>query len=620
MGKATEGAREPSHVLPKQNSTERPAPICRLDLLQEYSDPITGDLAQAALTEYLSAGDTQGLPPLAVHIEESIAESLFEESTKRLYIAIANSILCFEGEGLKETLAQAFVSALVVAFDIKSTLQELVPRDSSEASLLDVRALDAENLFDLSIAAYLLDSSHSYATVAEMAAAFLPEAEAKADGERDAGAFATYLTAALFRYLAPALAEDGSLECYRSIESPLILVLTEMERVGMSVDPTVLKQQSEQFAATIEGQRALAFELAGEEFNLDSPKQLGAILFDKLKLPTLKKTRTGYSTNASVLQELSSMHQLPGLMLEYRELAKLKSTYLDALPGLILKDGRIHTSFNQTVTATGRLSSSDPNLQNIPVRTETGRQIRTAFVADPSAFEEQKAVFLSADYSQIELRLLAHLSGDEHLIEAFLSGEDFHASTAAKVFGVPIQEVTPQMRSRAKAVNFGIVYGQQAFGLAQSLGIPFGEAADMIKRYFAVYPQVQDYLKQMVSQAYSEGWVSTLFGRKRHVHELQSGNQNQRSFGERIAMNHPMQGSAADIIKLAMIEVSRRMASEGLVSQMVLQVHDELDFNCAYSEIEQLSKMVKEAMEGVAQLKVPLTVEVSQGPNWAEAH
>jgi DNA polymerase-1 len=321
-----------------------------------------------------------------------------------------------------------------------------------------------------------------------------------------------------------------------------------------------------------------------------------------------------------VLQDLEKLHPLPAIMLEYREFAKLKSTYLDALPLLIASDGHIHTSFNQAVTTTGRLSSSDPNLQNIPVRTELGRKIRGAFIPDPSYFEEGKAVFLSADYSQIELRLLAHLSGDEGLIEAFVGGADFHASTAARVFGVEVEAVTPQLRSRAKAVNFGIVYGQQAYGLSQSLGVTFAEAQEMITRYFRAYPQVRSYLDETVEEARDQGWVATMYGRKRHIHELKSSNPNVRAFGERTAMNHPMQGTAADIIKLAMIEIQRRLQAEGYVSQMVLQIHDELDFNCAASEQERLMAMVKEVMGGVAQLKVPLLVEVSTGANWAEAH
>ena len=600
-----------------------------LDL--EQHGPVTGKDAQAALDACLNETECPAVPTLILHIAEVGGATLFDQAVRRLYIATLNSTICFEEEDIQPALMQVFRHARVAALNIKSLLQELVPRDSSKPAVFELHEVDPDRLFDFLVVAYLLDSSKSYETIQELAEQFLPEAilnqietlkDIDAEKDPDVGLTALAFAVAMYHHLKAALEQDGSASCYQQIESPLIPVLVAMERVGVHVDPLVLNGLSTQFAATIDAQRKRAYELAGEEFNLDSPKQLGFILFEKLKLPTQKKTRTGagYSTNAAVLQELSPLNPLPALMLEYRELAKLKSTYLDALPQLILKDRHLHTSFNQTVAATGRLSSSDPNLQNIPVRTDLGRQIRTAFIADASAFDGQDAVFLSADYSQIELRLLAHLSGDEHLINAFKSGEDFHSSTAARVFGVPLASVTPQMRSRAKAVNFGIVYGQQAYGLAQSLDISFTEAQEMIKRYFDAYPQVQTYLKGTVSQAYDQGWIATLFGRKRHIHELFSGNSNQRGFGERIAMNHPMQGSAADIIKLAMIEVARRLQAEGLVSQMVLQVHDELVFNCASSEIEKLSALVKEAMEGVIELKVPLIVDIGYGSNWAEAH
>ncbi len=318
-----------------------------------------------------------------------------------------------------------------------------------------------------------------------------------------------------------------------------------------------------------------------------------------------------------MLKELAKTHEMPALILRYRELAKIKSTYIDALPRDAARaaDGRVHTSFNETVTTTGRLSSSDPNLQNIPVRTDFGRQIRECFT--PLAPGE---LFLSADYSQIELRLLAHLSGDEHLVAAFCSGADFHASTASRVFDVPLDEVTPQLRSRAKAVNFGIVYGQQAFGLAQSLDIPFGEAKEMIDRYFEAYPGVRTYLDETVAQAKECGYAVTMYGRKRHIPELSAGNANQRGFGERTAMNHPMQGSAADIIKLAMRKVQRRLADEGFAAKLMLQVHDELDFSVPEGEAERLGAMVRDVMENVAGLRVPLVVDVSWGSNWAEAH
>ena len=331
----------------------------------------------------------------------------------------------------------------------------------------------------------------------------------------------------------------------------------------------------------------------------------------------MKKNQRGYSTDASVLKELAKQSDVPDLVLRYREMAKLKSTYLDALPKLAQRagDGRIHTRFHETVTTTGRLSSSDPNLQNIPVRTDFGRRIRECFVPLDAG-----SLFLSADYSQIELRLLAHLSQDEHLVAAFNSGADFHTATAARVFDIAPDAVTPAQRSRAKAVNFGIVYGQQAFGLSQTLDIPVAEAREMIDRYFAAYPGVRRFLDETVADAKQLGYAQTMFGRKRHIPELRAKNFQQRSFGERTAMNHPMQGSAADIIKLAMRQVQQRLLEEGMEAQLLIQVHDELDFSVPKGEVEQLAAMVKEIMEGIADLRVPLIADVSWGENWAQAH
>ena len=368
------------------------------------------------------------------------------------------------------------------------------------------------------------------------------------------------------------------------------------------------------FRSDLDALVADIYKSAGEEFNIDSPKQVGHILFEVLGLPPLKKTQRGYSTDAKVLNELADQHELPGLILHYRELAKIKGTYIDALPKLLAGDKRLHTSFNITVTTTGRLSSSDPNLQNIPVRTDFGRQIRECFVP-----LRKGDVFMSADYSQIELRLLAHLSGDEHLIAAFKSGEDFHAETAARVFDVPVEEVTPQLRSRAKAVNFGIVYGQQAYGLSQSLQIGFAEAQDMIDRYFDAYPGVRAYLDKVVADAHKTGFATTMFGRKRHIPELRAGGP-QRAFGERTAMNHPMQGSAADIIKMAMVEACRRLRAEYPEALLMLQVHDELDLSVPKDQVEGVASLLRDVMENVAELKVPLVVDVSSGKNWAEAH
>ena len=469
--------------------------------------------------------------------------------------------------------------------------------------------------FDLGLAGYVLNSSvseYSYdALLDAYCGGVLPEAK------DEAGSAAAQAAAArmLVKPLTDALGRDESKRAYFDIDLPLVAVLAIVERTGAAVDCDRLAELGATTQAELDELRARIVEMAGEEFNLDSPKQLGHILFEVLGLRTLKKNQRGYSTDAAVLKELSNDHEMPALVLRYRELAKIKSTYIDALPRMRAGDGRVHTCFNETVTTTGRLSSSDPNLQNIPVRTEFGRQIRSCFV--PLRAGE---LFLSADYSQIELRLLAHLSGDEHLVAAFNSGADFHASTASRVFGLPVEAVTPELRSRAKAVNFGIVYGQQAFGLSQTLDIPVAEAREMIDRYFEAYPGVRTYLDETVAEARERGFAETMLGRKRHIPELKSSNGQQRAFGERTAMNHPMQGSAADLIKMAMNEVQRRLLAEDFEAQLKIQVHDELDFSVPAGEVERLAAMVKEVMEGVVSLKVPLIADVSWGPTWAEAH
>ena len=468
----------------------------------------------------------------------------------------------------------------------------------------------------MGVAAYLLDSSKGAYATADVAEKYLDAELPEASDKCPAAAIAAAAALALVAPLSEALEKDGSSKLMAAIEMPLVGVLTRMERMGMHVDPAVLAAQSAELGADIDATRAKIFELAGHEFNVGSPMQLSGVLFDELGLPTagLKKTQRGYySTNAKVLDDLARTYDVVADVLAYREKAKIRGTYLDALPDLIAGDGRIHTSLNQTVAATGRLSSSNPNLQNIPTRSELGHRVRTAFTVG------EDCVFLACDYSQIELRLLAHLSGDEHLIAAFCEGEDFHAETAARVFGVPVEQVTHEMRSRAKAVNFGIVYGQQAYGLSTSLGISRKEAQQMIDRYFEAYPRVRTFLDGTVAAAKRNVFATTLYGRKRHLPDILSRNANLRSFGERTAMNHPMQGTAADIIKLAMIAVDERMRDEGMESKLVLQIHDELDFEVPRAELDAMSALVKETMEGVAELSVPLVAEVSWGTNWAEA-
>jgi DNA polymerase-1 len=418
----------------------------------------------------------------------------------------------------------------------------------------------------------------------------------------------------LYPVLHDRLEEDGSLPCMDDIEMPLVPVLARMERVGVGLDTSVLDALGKETAVQTAILLAEIQEIAEVEFNVDSPKQLAEVLFEKMGLPAGKRTKTGYSTDSSVLTNLAVSYPIAEKVLQYRELTKLRGTYIEALPRLLGTDGRIHTTFNQTVAATGRLSSSNPNLQNIPVRSDLGRRIRAAFV--PATAGD---VMLSADYSQVELRILAHLSEDRGLIDAFTSGVDFHTATAARVFDLPVDGVDSMHRGRAKAVNFGIVYGQTAHGLSVSLGIGRAEAQLMIDRYFEAYPGVRAYLDRTVGDAHKNGYATTLFGRRRRIPELKSSNHNLRSFGERTAMNHPMQGTAADIMKLAMIEVDRVMRAEGYESRMVLQVHDELVFEASPGEVERLSAMVSASMSGVVELAVPLEVSVNSGPDWASA-
>lgn len=355
------------------------------------------------------------------------------------------------------------------------------------------------------------------------------------------------------------------------------------------------------------------WQQAGEEFNINSPKQLGVILFEKMQMPGGKKTKTGYSTAADVLDKLAPEHKIVADILEYRQLTKLKSTYADGLANFIDEGGRIHSTFNQTITATGRISSTEPNLQNIPVRTELGRLLRKVFIP------KEGFVFLDADYSQIELRVLAHMSGDEKLIQAYKEAQDIHRITASQVFHIPFEEVTPLQRRNAKAVNFGIVYGISSFGLSQDLSITRKEAAQYIENYFETYPKIKGFLDSLVAQAKEQGYVSTMFGRRRPVPELKSSNFMQRSFGERVAMNSPIQGTAADIIKIAMVRVNQRLKEENLRSRLILQVHDELLIETAVEEIQQVSAILEQEMKGAADLSVPLEIDMHTGKSWYEA-
>lgn len=591
--------------------------------------------AAAEISRAIDAGEW-----IAAVVDDDKEEGALFGLTRTLWLATSKGLFALEEadggtpaavEGfnfvhgvIAGVLARLFMEGRVASPDMKALLHELSPIDSSEPELMDPLAVDSTRIFDTVVAAYLLDSDRSEFDEAYLADTYLQMALPAARGAEGAGedapvpaARTAALTLALVAPLRECMARENAANVFDGIEMPLVPVLAKMERAGMLVDPDRLRSLSEGLATQITEVERSIRDLAGDEtFNIGSPMQLSHVLFDVMGLPTkgLKKTKRGYySTNAKVLSDLARDHEIVRLILDWREKSKIKSTYLDTLGPLRRGDGRVHTTYNQTITATGRLSSSDPNLQNIPTRSELGRTVKTAFSAG------EGSVFLAVDYSQIELRLLAHLSGDEHLVRAFNEGEDFHAETAARVFGVPVSEVTPDLRSRAKAVNFGIVYGQQAYGLSQSLHISMAEARDMIDRYYEAYPGVRTFLDNVVARAKQTGYAETMYGRRRHIPELKAKNPQLRGFGERTAMNHPMQGTAADIIKIAMARVSRRLEEEGFAAHMILQVHDELDFECPIDEVERLTTMVRDVMEHVVDLHVPLIAEASAGVTWADA-
>jgi DNA polymerase-1 len=564
----------------------------------------------AAAAEWVAAlAESRPKTPVGLAVGVGDETCLFAEE-RSLAVAHEGAAAILRGDGAGAALATLASSCRVSAGDLKALLEGFRPPGSMQAEAASVAdALDPAAAFDCGIAAYLLASNRSDYSVPTLAGEYLGRTLEAGDPVAEAVAAAD-----LAGVLGPALEQWGATRCFETIEMPLVPVLIRMEEIGVGIDREVLAALSAETHGQIAALVAEIHELAGFEFTIDSPKQLGEVLFDKLGLPTQKKTKTGYSTDASVLAALAPLHPIADKIVAYRELSKLTSTYIDALPRLVGEDGRLHTTFNQTVAATGRLSSSSPNLQNIPVRTELGRRIRAAFV--PARAGD---LMVSADYSQIELRILAHLSEDAGLIEAFTSGADFHAATAARVFDVAPEAVDPDMRRKAKAVNFGIVYGISAHGLGDSLGIGYAEAQATIDRYFAAYPRVRAYLDETIAEAHRCGWAETMFGRRRPIPDLASGNYNLRSFGERTAMNHPMQGTAADLMKLAMIEVDRRLRAEGFESRMLLQVHDELVFEAPPGELERLTRMVRDAMAGVADLRVPLDVGVGAGTDWTSA-
>ena len=526
---------------------------------------------------------------LALHIGAEISEA----DDRYLYTAEAGGDLLSPGIDT-DAVAQAVLEISekyeqLILFDVKS-----LPADFSAAE---------KKLHDVMLQAYVLDAQVKCRDLTQVMTA------CNLDGEHIAGAVQLLMAD---EWQTRRMHEDGLTALYEEIERPLAFVLRSMEQIGFLTDETVLRELGAEYVQKIEQLQSEIYEMAGEKININSPKQLGTLLFEKMGLPSGKKKSGSWSTSAEVLEELADEYPICAKILEYRRFAKLNSTYIDALLRLRDDTGRIHTRFDQVSTATGRISSLEPNLQNIPVRTEEGRQIRRAFIAP------EGHCLVDADYSQIELRVLAHMSEDEAMIEAFRSGEDIHRSTAAKVYGVPMSEVTGQMRSSAKAVNFGIVYGISDFGLARNIGVSRWEAKDFIERYLARYPGVKKYMDTSVSSGKEQGYVSTLAGRRRYLHELKSSNYNVRSFGERAAMNSPIQGTAADIIKMAMVAVYRALEKSDFKARLILQVHDELIIECPLEEKEAVSELLSRCMEQVLTLNVPLPVEVSTGGNWNE--
>ncbi len=598
-----------------KNMLNRFDPATAADSSMELEFFTCNDLSGVeALFEKAGKKDQVGISVLADQ-EEVYSVGLVLDENEIYQIPVGGLLT---GEYLCTKIEKLAQETVICAMDIKAALKH-------------VALTKPEQVFDAGIAAYLLNPLKSSYTHDDMAREYLngmmlPAKEdllgktslkkAWEDEMEGLGNYACYQ--AFVPYMAREellrrLDETGMRKVYDEIELPLVFTLDSMEKWGIAVKGEELKSYGEKLSVRIQELEKTIWQEAGEEFNINSPKQLGVILFEKLGLPGGKKTKTGYSTAADILDKLAPEHVIVKDILEYRQLTKLKSTYADGLGNVIGKDGRIHSTFNQTITATGRISSTEPNLQNIPVRMELGRLIRKVFVP------EDGYVFLDADYSQIELRVLAHMSGDEKLIQAYREAEDIHRLTASQVFHVPLDEVTPLQRRNAKAVNFGIVYGISSFGLSQDLSITRKEAAAYIEKYFETYPKIKGFLDGLVKDGKEYGYVTTMFGRRRPVPELKSSNFMQRSFGERVAMNSPIQGTAADIIKIAMNHVYERMKKEGLQSRLVLQVHDELLIETKKEEIEEVSRILEEEMKGAAELKVELDVDMHQGDSWYEA-
>lgn len=583
-------------------------------------------------------GDALLCPAKAVSdIDE--AESVFERAKAQEFVGLCcifeadlcGLSICFGDEEIyyidgEKTISKAWLSGQIKAL-LKNTCGAFLDLKSH---ICPLGLCEEDKVFDTGVAAYLLNplkDTYDYDDIArDYLGKTLPSRQDMFGKRRLSEVYAGDLTlflkyAGYLSYvpfkakqaLEEALLAEDMLELYKTVELPLAFVLDDMEQFGIRTERAALHAYGQNLVSRIEKLESDIYALAGEQFNINSPKQLGVILFEKLRLPYGKKTKTGYSTSADVLEKLKAEDPIVKMVLEYRQLTKLKSTYADGLEGYIGADGRIHGKFNQKITATGRISSTEPNLQNIPIRMELGRLIRKVFVPEPDY------IFVDADYSQIELRVLAHMSDDEALIQAYREAMDIHRTTASQVFHVPIDAVTPEMRSNAKAVNFGIVYGISSFGLSQDLSITRKEAENYIKQYFKTYPKVKQFLDGAVEKAKNCGYSTTMFKRRRPIPELKSSNFMQRSFGERIAMNSPIQGTAADIIKIAMVNVSRALKEKQLKSRLILQVHDELLIEAHVSEVKQVERILDDEMKNAVALAVPLEIDVHTGRDWYEA-
>ena len=565
---------------------------------KEKAEQIFTDAAKAERVGIALCKNTEDVLPLFADLAEFAGIALCCSDEHVYYIKTGNDI---SSAWLKEqTMQLVEKNECCIFFDVKNAMGEL-------------GSLPVSHCFDGTIAAYLLNplkSDYTGEDVARERLNLLIEDKLPDDSKACYEAYTGWKAAPI---LQEQLKENNMWKLFVDVEMPLVETLYDMEQCGVRVEADELKAYGEKLGVRIHELEQEIYEEAGEIFNINSPKQLGVILFEKMGLQGGRKTKTGYSTAADVLEKLAPEYPIVAKILEYRQMAKLKSTYADGLAGFIQADGRIHGKFHQTITATGRLSSAEPNLQNIPVRMELGRLIRKVFIP------EDGFVFVDADYSQIELRILAHCSGDDMLINAYRQAQDIHRITASQVFHVPFDEVTDLQRRNAKAVNFGIVYGISSFGLSQDLSISRKEAAEYIEQYFLTYPGIKTFLDNTVASAREHGYVETLFGRRRPMPELKSSNYMQRSFGERVAMNAPIQGTAADIIKVAMIGVSRRLKEKQMKSRLVLQVHDELLIETYIPELEQVEEILKEEMERAADLKVPLLVDMHTGNNWYEA-